>query len=764
MPRSIERFAWIAVLTAATGCHVYNSDLLRRDGSVDQSDITVPQEGGDAPADRQADTGDQDVQPGDVADAQDVQPDAGPSCTALLAAGTACLEPYSGQAFGADEPRLVAPLPVAASADANPLIVVGDLGTGRVMSYVADGTMPRRLAGTGLLSAPSADGVATDTPLVSPAALLFLPSGDVLIGDSVVHTLYILRRSVNRLERFGTLSFQDGPSALALLDINTLLVAADNKVYSVNITTGLPSSPTSLLGCGLSCRGFNATPTSGDLTRFDGPTGVDADASYIYVADSQNCRIRRTLRSSPTLNTTVFAGGGCDRSSDILGGSGGTIAAAMAHLGPVGDVRVGSDGTVYFTDPEAHCAILAVSVGTNLLRVIAGSSAGCGVVGPGGATLGRLGGLGISEDRNTLFFVDAQNHRIGNIQLNAAGGPAFRGFGIAPGVIPSTTDTRSQLRAGAVSGLAATGTEADPTVYWAGQFEQRVYRQNATTLSVYAGNGRARLVPPIPAASLEPSVFSGLGFGEGKLLLPLTSHAAVAYAMGTAVFRIAGTYDTPGDPTGVMATNDTLSAPSFPIVHASNLYFSAQGPSRRVYRLDGVSGMSVLTPVAGVPAGADGGVPGVDAGIPATSATLGRPAGLAFDLAENLYVADPTNHVVWRVAGGSIDIIAGLYRQITPLDDTPNDALGVAIPDPEALAFDGAHTLYVADRRTHRIRAIDLTTHRMQTVAGAGSVAADYIDPSTSTIGEVSSLAMLGNRLYFGEWDTGRVRVLRFAP
>ncbi|MEI8255909.1 MAG: hypothetical protein WCJ30_09565 [Deltaproteobacteria bacterium] len=92
------------------------------------------------------------------------------------------------------------------------------------------------------------------------------------------------------------------------------------------------------------------------------------------------------------------------------------------------------------------------------------------------------------------------------------------------------------------------------------------------------------------------------------------------------------------------------------------------------------------------------------------------------------------------------------------------DALGVAIPDPEALAFDGAHTLYVADRRTRRIRAIDLTTHRIRTVAGAGTVAADYIDASTSTIGEVSSLAMLGNRLYFGEWDTGRVRVLRFAP
>jgi hypothetical protein len=328
-------------------------------------------------------------------------------------------------------------------------------------------------------------------------------------------------------------------------------------------------------------------------------------------------------------------------------------------------------------------------------------------------------------------------------------------------VTPSTTEGIAELRAGAVSGLAASGTEADPTIYWAGAFEQRVYRAMAGAISIFAGNGRSRLIPPIPAANLEPALFTGLGFAEGHLVLPLQNHHAVGSVSGTAIFRVAGSYDQPGEPMlSGAASSDTIDSPAWPIVHGSNLYFGSQGPTPRVYRVDGVMATNPIVAVAGAGT-ADAGVPSGDAGIPSNSAAIGRPAGLAFGAMDDLFIADPVNHVIWREQAGSIEIVAGLYRQITPLDDIDNDARGVAIPDPQALAFDGNHTLYIADRSTHRIRALDLTSSRIRTIAGAGSNPADFVAASDSSVGEVSALAMLGNRLYFGEWDTGRVRVLR---
>ncbi len=766
------RFVLASAFASSVGCRVYNPDLLHRDGSrdgsdaaVDGADVTVDgpvvTDGGDA-----HDSGNDDVLLVDASDAPTDTPIAA-TCATLLAAGTPCIEPFTGHNAPADDPRLLSPFSIAVSADSNPLVAIGDLGTGRVLGYAQDGTMPVRLAGTGIVAVPAADGPALSTSLASPSSSVFLPSGDLVIGDSIAHTLYLLRRGVGRLERYGTLSFQEGPNALGLLDTNTLLVAADNRIYTVNIASGTPGAPTAFAGCGLGCRGFNATAMAGNQTLFDSPTGVDADASYVYIADSRNCRIRRVARASSNMTVTVFAGTTCDPRADILGGTGQPIAAGMAHLGPIGDVKVGFNGFVYFTDPTSHCAILEVPTSgplANQVRVVAGSSMGCGVVGTGGVALGRLGALGISDDRTTLFFVEAQSQRIGRIQLNGPGGAGLPTFAISPGATPGMTETAEHWRAGGVSGLATTGSEADPTVYWAGGLEQRVYRSSSSGLAIYTGNGRQRLIPPIPAANLEPSVFAGLGYGDGRLVMGLQSHAAVAAAMGTAVFRVAGTYDVSGEPTGAgAATSDPITAPAWPIIHSSNLYFGSQGPAPRVYRVAALDGTTPIVPVAGVGSG-DGGVPTGGNSVPATSAAIARPAGLAFDASDNLYIADPVSHVVWRASAGTISIVAGLHNQLTPLDDAENDALGVAIPDPQGLAFDGAHTLYIADRATHRIRAFDTVSLRMRTVAGAGTDARDFIAASTSAIGEVSALSTLGNRVYFGEWDTGRVRVLRMAP
>jgi sugar lactone lactonase YvrE len=765
----------MALLALAAGaCRVYNPDLVRTDAAADLAPVDVP-------PDRSVDTGlDAPDAAIDARDVPDVLIDAGPSCDPLLAMRRPCIEPYSGHAWNVEDPRLIAPLAVAVAPSTPTRVLVTDPGSARVMSYAEDGSMARRIAGTGVVGAPLTDGPARETTVHTPTAMVYLPNGDLVIADAAAHALYVLRSATGRLERLGrSITFVEGPSALALLDMNTLLVAADNRVYTVSIAGGDAAAPMPIVGqaCGTSCRGFNTTPTAGLMTQLNGPTGVDFDATFVYIADSANCRIRRAARNNPTtpFRTEVFAGSGCDRNSDILAAStgGGTVAATSARLGPVGDVRVAPNGWVFFTDPEAHCAILGVSP-TGQLRVVAGHSSRCGERGVGGLALGRLGNLTLSPDGSTLYFVDQQNHRIGRIPVNLPTGAGTPIFTIEPGATPGASELPESVRVGSVSGVAATGTALPHTVFWAGAAEGRVYRATTGPVTVLTGTGRDRLITAIPAAQFEPAFFAGLGVGDGRLVLGIRSHHSIGLITGptfTSLFRIAGTYDTPGNPmlTGP-ASGDTVTAPGWPLAAGGNLYFVTDPPGARVYRVDGASATSPLVAVAGSAPGVDGGAPAGDGGgAPATSVALGRPQGLALDRNGNLYVADSDNGVVWRVrAGGTIEVAAGIYRQRAPFADVESDARDVAIYSPTALAYDGADTLYIADTEYLRIRALNIATNRIVTVAGSGppapngaTASGDYGDPLRATLARPTALAWNDGLLYIGEGNTGRVRVLR---
>jgi hypothetical protein len=59
-------------------------------------------------------------------------PDVPPSCDPTLRSGRACIEPFSGQAWRSDAPRLVAPRAVAFGGNR---ALVSDVGSGRVMAF-----------------------------------------------------------------------------------------------------------------------------------------------------------------------------------------------------------------------------------------------------------------------------------------------------------------------------------------------------------------------------------------------------------------------------------------------------------------------------------------------------------------------------------------------------------------------------------------------------------------------------------------------------
>ena len=115
-------------------------------------------------------------------------------------------------------------------------------------------------------------------------------------------------------------------------------------------------------------------------------------------------------------------------------------------------------------------------------------------------------------------------------------------------------------------------------------------------------------------------------------------------------------------------------------------------------------------------------VPTGDGG-PATKASLYDVRGLALDGQGNLYVSDYVFNDVRRInlATGIIDTFAG--EDLNNLHDPGysgdgGPAVNAMLAAPAGLAYDGAGHLTIADSGNHVLRQIDLATNIITTIAG----------------------------------------------
>src|SRR5262249_35533460 len=126
----------------------------------------------------------------------------------------------------------------------------------------------------------------------------------------------------------------------------------------------------------------------------------------------------------------------------------------------------------------------------------------------------------------------------------------------------------------------------------------------------------------------------------------------------------------------------------------------------------------VITTVAGTGAFGFGGNGGA-----ATAAMLKDPAGVVVDSAGNLYIGDSDNEVVRKVdaSTGVITTIAGT-PQTAGYSGDGGPATSATLFTPWGLALDSTGTkLVIADRDNNAIRAVDLSTGVITTVAGTGT-------------------------------------------
>ena len=149
---------------------------------------------------------------------------------------------------------------------------------------------------------------------------------------------------------------------------------------------------------------------------------------------------------------------------------------------------------------------------------------------------------------------------------------------------------------------------------------------------------------------------------------------------------------------------------------------------------------------------------------PATAAQLDSPQGLALDTAGNLYLADTHNHRIRKLnlATGTLITIAGS----TPGFSGDNAAATAAqLNLPTALALDAVDNLYFADTGNHRIRRIDAATGVISTAAGDGTqgFSGDYGPAISAAIDSPTGLAIHANILYMADTHNHRIRAVNLT-
>jgi type IX secretion system substrate protein/NHL repeat-containing protein len=115
---------------------------------------------------------------------------------------------------------------------------------------------------------------------------------------------------------------------------------------------------------------------------------------------------------------------------------------------------------------------------------------------------------------------------------------------------------------------------------------------------------------------------------------------------------------------------------------------------------------------------AGGGSSGLGDGGPATAAGLGSPEGLCFDGAGNLYIADLGNNRIRKVnTAGIITTVAG--NGTLGYAGDGGQATAAALQYPMGVSFDAIGNMYIADQSNDRIRRVS-TAGIISTIAGNG--------------------------------------------
>ena len=551
------------------------------------------------------------------------------------------------------------------------------------------------------------------------------------------------------------LSYQNG---VAVDSAGNLFIAdqGNNRIRRVDSVTGVISTV-----AGNGTNGFSGDSGPATSAALSSPAGVAFDsAGNLFIADQGNYRVRRVDAATQVI-TTVAGGASCGENCYVSGEGG---PATSAQLVSPTAVAADSMGNLFIADDpnaleKSDNRVRRVDAATQVITTVAGNGAG-GYNGDGvPATEAALNdAIDIAVDSGgNLFIADRDNERVRRVDaatgvITTVAGNGMYGYSGEGG--PATS--------AGLAGPSGVAIDSAGNLFIADTYSYRVRRVDGATqvITTVVGNGMDCFSgdggPATDAALCEP--WGVTLDSAGNLFIADTGNRIRRVDGVTGVITtVAGNgidgYAGDGGP----ATAAALFVPSGVAVDSAGSLFIADTGNQRIRRVDSVTG--VISTVAGNgylnPYYSCGGYSGD--GVPATSAELNCPSGIAVDSAGNLFIADSGNQRIRRVDSvtGVISTVAGNGIPGEAGDGGP--ATSAELYEPSGVAVDSAGNLFIADR-AGTVRRVDAATQVITTVAGGGA-GGDGGPASSAQLKYPLGVAVDGaGNVFIAEWFGFRVR------
>lgn len=517
--------------------------------------------------------------------------------------------------------------------------------------------------------------------------------------------------------------------------------------------------------------GYGGDNQAASAALFNEPSGIAVDsAGNIYVADANNCRIRKFTVGGPI---TTVAGTG-NRGVPVNG------TATQTPMGwPVG-LWLDTAGNLYTTDTD-NMSVLKITPGGILTRV-AGNLNEFGSPGDGPATSVSLDTpISVSMDSAGNLYITDFSHLVrkvtpagnlttvaGRVHFAGDGGPAAAALlnepddvawdasgnlVIADGVnyrirrvmadgtiqtwggtgIPDYPPSGGSIAGAKLPYIYSMASDAAGNLYLGTEAQVWKLTPDGRTILV-AGNGNLGISGdggPATAATLV--VATGLAVdaaGNVYMADAYANRVRVIQANTGIIQAFAGTGSLGSSGDGGLATSALLNIySSTGLFHQTPLAVDRKGNvyigDQYNYRVRMVSPQGIITTVVG------NGRLGIPAdGAAATGGPFSDAESLALDAAGNLYIGSRTFEEIYVLSGGTIRRISGTY--IGSLSDG-SPAQG-AVFRADGMKVDANGDIYVADAGYNTVRKLILNSPTALTIADG--------DQQTAQAGQVLPKAL----------------------
>ncbi len=552
-------------------------------------------------------------------------------------------------------------------------------------------------------------------------------------------------------------AFFDFPEDLYLTSDGTIWIADtfDNVIRVIR--------PTGIVETFAGTGAYGLVNGSAATARFGFPQGIAVDGDTVYVSDTDNSVVRKidlngsvstllsTLSSPQGLalhDTTLYIADTGNNAIKKYALSSGTVSTLTTAIKAPRKIALSPDGQTLYAVDNGNYRVVRINTATGEVTVIAGDGTKGYKEGTGtAAQFYDPAGIGLDAANNTLYVGDIDSDRIAMIRkIDLTTNTTTRW--VYDSAMTSVNERSSMRVHNGYLYLAGTGNVhryklSDPAQNNdVGGKDRYQLREGAISQALLARPGRMIFSKDRQWMYIV---------GAHKILKLNRTTGQLIYVIGTSVDNYVEGKTTTARFSGVSglavnAANDTL----YVTDRFNNRIRKVDLATQTSTHLSGIGDINTTGPGNGYAEGA------------ADQSRFANPVDVVLTPDEKtLIVSDTGNHRIRKVdvATGATSLLAGSSAGF-------KDGLGAEakFSSPFGLALDSTGTLlFVADRNNHAIRQVRVKDGAVTTLAGTGK--AGYLDAvgTKAVLNLPTALALDGDRLFFSDSGSHRIRVLELG-